>query len=195
VASPRPGVRFARMPQVVISFLDGEILHAEMPDITFELAVLEAEFRSVDPNAERALFATSAIRQIMVGNATPAPPHDELERWDRAAFHFSDGQVLRASIAPEATLGRHGGVWRIVEPGSEEVVTVAIPYTALKGVFHIRQWDSRPLSERDEDARLDQLARVLAERESGGGAPAPPRRALLARMRRPGAAPDNPNEA
>ena len=33
------------MPAVVISFLDGEIVHAETPPVTFELALLEAEFR------------------------------------------------------------------------------------------------------------------------------------------------------
>jgi hypothetical protein len=171
------------VPEVVISFLDGEVLHAETPEITFDLAVLEAEFRSVDPNGERALFAVSAIRQLLVGEPQPAPAAELLATWDRAAFHFIDGQVTRASIAPEAVLGRHGGVWHIVEPGSEELRTVAIPYTALKGVFHIRRWDSRPRTERDDDARLEQLARILSERDSAPSM-APGRRALLNRMRR-----------
>lgn len=175
------------MPAVVISFVDGEVLHAETPEITFDLAVLEAEFQGVDPNGQRALFPVSAIRQLLVGDPRDAPGHDVLEGWDRAAFHFIDGQVLRASISPDAHLGRHGGVWTIVEAGSDEVRTIAIPYTALKGVFHIRQWDSRPLGERAEDGRLDQLARILAEREAGaaGAAAMPQRRALLSRMRRP----------
>jgi hypothetical protein len=168
------------MPSVVISFLDGEILHAETPPLTFDLAVLEAEFRSVDPNAERAIFATSAIRQVVIGNPEPAPL--DAQSWDRAAFHFCDGEVLRALIAPEAWLGRFGGVWQVVEPGSDEASRIGIPYTSLKGVFRIRQWDSRPLSERDEDARIDHLARVLAERDAATNAE-PPQRGLLQRMR------------
>lgn len=173
------------MPQVVISFSDGELLHVTTPDVTFDLAVLEAEFPSVEPNSERALFSVSGIRQLLIGDPSPAPPADELATWDRAAFHFLDGQVLRASIRPQAILGRFGGVWDMVEPGDSEVRTVGIPYAALKGVYRIRQWDSRPLNERNADARLDQLARILAERETGvedeDGAPG----TLLSRVRRP----------
>jgi hypothetical protein len=183
----RPWRTLRDMPEVVISFIDGEVVHAEMPEITFDLAILEAELRGVDPNAERALFPVSAIRQLLVGEPLPAPPADVVEEWDRAAFHFVDGQVIRASISPDALLGRHGGVWHIVEAGSDELRIVAIPYTALKGVFHIRQWDSRPAGERAEEGRLDQLARILAEREASaaGASGAPQRRALLSRMRRP----------
>jgi hypothetical protein len=175
------------MPNVVISFVDGEVLHAETPEITFDLAVLEAELRSVDPNGERAIFAVTAIRQLIVGDPLPAPPAEVVAAWDRAAFHFSDGEVLRASIAPDALLGRHGGIWHIVEPGGDELLTLAIPYAALKGVYHIRQWDSRSLGDRGEEDQLDQLARVLAEREvyAARGNSEPPRRALLSRMRRP----------
>ena len=175
------------MPTVLISFLDGEVLYAETPEITFDLPVLEAEVRSIDPNNERALFPVSAIRQIIVGDVEAAPEAAEVAEWDRAAFHFADGQVLRASISPEVSLGRHGGVWRIVEQGSDELRTLAIPYTALKGVFQVRQWDSRPVSERSgESDAVAQLTRVLAERESSSGAvtPIPARRPLLSRIRR-----------
>jgi hypothetical protein len=172
------------MPAVLISFLDGEIVHAETPPVTFELALLEAEFRSVDPNSERAVFAVSSIRQLLIGEPEDAPPDEEIETWDRAAFHFTDGQVLRARIAPEATLGRFGGVWRIVEPGQNQLTTIGIPYTSLKGVYRIRQWDSRPSADRGEDARLDQLARVMVERDQAEDATAARRDTLLRRMRR-----------
>jgi len=68
-----------------------------------------------------------------------------------------------------------------------ELRTIAIPYAALKGVYQIRQWDSRPAGERDEHAELDQLARILAEREGNlaGGGPAPLLRPVLSRIRRP----------
>src|SRR5205807_2681353 len=62
------------MPAMVISFMDGEVLHVEAPELTFELAILEAELRSVDPNGERAIFPVSAIRQLLIGDPRPAPP-------------------------------------------------------------------------------------------------------------------------
>ena len=113
------------MPDVVISFVDGEVLYAEVPEITFDLPVLEAEVRNVDPNSEFALFPVTAIRQLIVGDVEPAPHPDTVAEWDRAAFHFADGHVLRASIAPDVLLGRHGGIWRLVEQGSDELRTIA----------------------------------------------------------------------
>ncbi|MFN2569251.1 MAG: hypothetical protein ABR564_06585 [Candidatus Dormibacteria bacterium] len=163
------------MPDVVISFLDGEVLYARTPEVTFELPLVEAEVSDVDPNSERALFPVSAIRQLIVGKPVPPPDADTVERWDKAAFHFLDGQVLRASISPDVLLGRHGGVWRTLQQHDHEIRTIGIPYTSLKGVFRVRQWDSRPVKERfnrkraTTSSQLDELTRVLAERDARGG--------------------------
>ncbi len=160
------------MPLVLISFLDGEIVHAEVDDLSFDRPLVEAEVRGADPNNERALFPLTAIREIVVGQPVPAP--EDLAGWDRAAFHFLDGQVLRASVAPDSLLGRFGGLWRAVEPGSPEMRTLGIPYSSLKGVFKLRQWDSRPVAARaGTDNHLNQVARILAERD-GGGTASPP---------------------
>ncbi|MGI8848282.1 MAG: hypothetical protein ACR2GX_08495 [Candidatus Dormibacteria bacterium] len=169
------------MDEILISFVDGEILHAEISELTFEHPLLEAEVRGVDPNNERALFPLSAIRQLILGTA-PGPNAEEVADWDRAAFHFADGQVLRASIAPDAMLGRYGGIWQMLEPGSTEVRILGIPYTALKGVFQVRQWDSRPPNARSGTTHIDRLAQVLAERE--GAEVTPRRQPLISRVRR-----------
>ncbi len=171
------------MPLVLISFLDGEIVHAEVGDLSFDRPLVEAEVRGADPNNERALLPLTAIRQIVVGQSAPAP--EDLSGWDRAAFHFLDGQVLRASVAPDSLLGRFGGLWRAVEPGSPEMRTLGIPYSSLKGVFKLRQWDSRPVGARSgADTHLDQVARILAERDGGGTASPPaPRHPLISRVK------------
>jgi hypothetical protein len=153
------------MPAVVISFVDGEVLRAEIPELTFEMPVIEAEVRGVEPNNQRAILPLTAITQIVIGAQEPAPDAAVTAEWDRAAFHFMDGQVLRASIEPGALLGRHGGIWRVVPPGEPHLTTLAVPYCALKAVFQIRQWDSRPFAERGEGERIDTFTRVLAERE------------------------------
>jgi hypothetical protein len=155
----------AGMPAVVISFVDGEVLHAEIPELTFDMPVIEAEVRGVEPNNQRAILPLTAITQIVVGKPEAPPAENVVDGWDKAVFHFLDGQVLRASIAPDALLGRHGGIWKVLPIGSDEVTTLAIPYCALKGVFHVRQWDSRPLADRGDSDRIDTVTRVLAERE------------------------------
>jgi len=107
----------------------------------------------------------------VVGHPEKAPA--EASRWERAAFHFIDGQVLRASVAPDSHLGRFGGMWRAVEPGVDEMRTIGIPYTSLKGVFKLREWDSRPAGTGSRgEGRPGLVARVLAEREGSPG-PAP----------------------
>jgi hypothetical protein len=154
---------------VLIRFLDGEILHGDVDDLSFDRALLEVDVRGADPNNERALLPLSSIRQVVIGDAETAPA--EASTWDRAALHFIDGQVLRAHIAPDSRLGRFGGVWQIVEPGLPEVRTLGIPYTALKGVFKLRQWDSRPLSARAGGETGASLSvRNLAEREASSSA-------------------------
>ena len=173
------------MSLVLISFLDGEIVRAEVEDLSFDRTLLEAEVRGADPNNERALFPLSAIRQILVGQPRPVPA--DVPSWDRAAFHFLDGQVLRASVSPGSVLGRFGGLWEAVEPGIPELRSLGIPYSSLKGVFKLRQWDSRPVGARSgTDAHLDQVARILAEREENGAGAAPTpdqRHPLISRVR------------
>lgn len=161
------------MPLVVICFLDGELLHAEVPDLDFDLPVLEAAVRTVDHNSEQALIPLTGVRRIIVGGGQPLPSGDVLETWDRAVFRYLDGQVLRARIAPDSRIGVHGGIWDLVESGSDRLSTVAIPFATLKGVFQVRHWDSRPLHERarGRQARTEQLVRLLAERESRSNDP------------------------
>jgi hypothetical protein len=166
------------MPLVMITFQDGEAIWAETPTITFDLPVIEAEIHNVDSNSERALLPLTAIRQLIVGEVRPAPGVETLAAWDKAAFHFLDGHVLRAWLGPEVRLGPHGGVWELVEQGTPEpeLRTIAVPWSSLKGVFQIRQWDSRPAGERaaraaGEPVHLDNMIRILAEREARSAGP------------------------
>lgn len=149
------------MREVVLYFHDGEMIRAEIGELLFDHPLLEADVTGADPNNERALFPVSSIRQVVVSVA-PAPA--EASEWDRAAFHFIDGHVMRAHISPGAILGQFGGVWEMVEPGSHEVRTIGIPYTSLKGVFELRQWDSRSPRQKGSQSSLDHFAKILAER-------------------------------
>ena len=176
------------MPALLIVFQDGELLHADTEVLSFDLPVLDVEVLSVDSNSERAIIPLAGIRQILVGEVEPAPPQPQLEGWDRAAFHFLDGQVMRAFVDPDVLLGAHGGIWRVVEPGHTELRRLAIPYSSLKGVFRLHQWDGRSATARraaTEAGRLEHMVSVFAEREArssqprGGGG----NRGQMARLR------------
>jgi len=171
----------------MISFLDGEIMYADIDDLSFDVPVIEARVRNLDSNSERALFPVSAIRQVVVGEVAQAPAASVLDTWERAVFRFMDGQVLRSHIAPAPVLGRHGGIWQCVEPGGTEVRCLAIPYAALKAVFEVREWDGRSMAQRaggdDAAADAERLARMLSER-TDRPVPARDERGLLTRIRR-----------
>ncbi|HET9051128.1 MAG TPA: hypothetical protein VFO60_05455 [Candidatus Dormibacteraeota bacterium] len=158
------------MPTVVILFNDGEVMYARTPPLRFDLPVIEVEVLDPGSNCEQAILPLHAIRQLIVQDSAATPAPESLDGWDRAAFHFVDGHVLRAWVGPDALLGAHGGLWPCVEPGSDEKRTIAIPYSSLKGVFRLRSWDGRALAARQSDAPseaqgLDQVVRILAERE------------------------------
>jgi hypothetical protein len=182
--------RLSAVTRLLIVFCDGEVLAAETAELHFDLPVIEAEITNIDSNGERAILPLGGIRQMIVGDPEPAPAEAELATWDRAAFHFLDGQVLRAWIAPDVLLGAHGGIWPVVEPGSDELRRLAIPYSALKGVFRLRQWDGRSAGERaartdGAPVHLEHVVRVLAEREARAQGHSPPsgRHGLLERIR------------
>jgi len=60
---------------------------------------------------------------------------------------------------------------------------LGIPYSSLKGVFKLRQWDSRPVGARSGvDAHVNQVARILAERDGAGRRLPRPERSLISRV-------------
>ncbi len=157
------------MPDVVVSFLDGEMLYGTVAELQMEDPYLDLSVENLGSNARRALIPLTSVRQILVGESPPLPAARELERLPRIALRFTDGQVERAYVATPARLQRFGAVWDMVDPGAEQRRLVGVPYTAIKAVFFITDWDSRPPGRRggaaaDRGLETDQLASVHAER-------------------------------
>lgn len=174
------------MPDIIINFHDGEILHGRIDDLAFDHPLLRVDIRSVHPNNERALVPLAAIREMIVEGPLPPPDGLAVRSWSRTAFHFVDGGVLRASVSPETSLSRYAGIWKLIEPGANDIQVLAIPYSSLKAVFDIRTWDSRPLLEqRTAGAEEEQRVRTLAHQGAPHAAELHrPQRPLLNRIRK-----------
>ncbi len=178
------------MPELVVSFLDGEVLYASTARFDLDGPVLDLEIASLGHSAERALIPLGAVRQIRVGESLPLPSAEHLAACPKLAIHFIGGEVLRAWAVSTAVLQQHGGIWDVVHPDGTERHSLAIPYSALKAVFSGRQWELRPggASGGAGDGRereIERLATVHAARERhrlDGWAPPPPPR-LLRRLR------------
>ncbi|MGA2872081.1 MAG: hypothetical protein ABSF27_00585 [Candidatus Dormibacteria bacterium] len=170
------------VPEVVVSFLDGEILYGELPLLHMDDPFLDLDLNTLDGNARQALIPVSAVRQVDVTKVTQPGPQTDLKQLARVALHFVDGQVLRAHVVAPASLQRFGSVWDIIDAKSLEHKVTAIPYTALKGAFYVRRWDTRPPLERSKSVAAAQSGqrRRLAELQAKRG-----REGLSRRVPRP----------
>lgn len=150
------------MPEVIVSFLDGELLYGDLPLLHMDDPFLEIELQSLGGNLKQALVPVSAVRQIDA-TGTPPPPSDQpLEQMAKVALHFLDGQVLRALVVTPASLQRFGAIWDVVETATGERRISAVPYTSLKAAFYVRHWDTRrPEARTGSPAEVEQ--RRLAE--------------------------------
>jgi hypothetical protein len=165
------------VPEVILSFLDGETVYGEVAALQLDEPFLEVEMHSLDGNARHALVPAAAVRQVEARTAPALEEGRRPEELPRVALHFLDGQVLRAQVVSPATLQRFGAVWDLVEAGREERRLIAIPYTALKAAFYVRHWDTRRPGDRggpDPDLERSRLAEIQ-DRIRRGRMPQPSR--------------------
>ncbi len=156
------------MLEVVLSFLDGEVLYGELPLLHMDDPFVDLDLHTLDGNARQALVPVSGLRQIDLIKVAQPDDEVDLKQLARVALHFIDGQVLRAHVVTPASLQRFGSVWDIIDAKSREHKICAIPYTALKGAFYVRRWDTRPPLERSSSVASGQSSqqRRLAEIQS-----------------------------
>ncbi|MGH7666843.1 MAG: hypothetical protein ACREN1_05980 [Candidatus Dormibacteria bacterium] len=136
------------MPEVVVSFLDGEVLYGELPRLHMDDPFVDLDLHTLDGNARQALVPVNGVRQIDLTTVDQPGRELDLKELARVALHFIDGQVTRAHVVSPASLQRFGAIWDVIDAGSREHKICAIPYTALKGAFYVRRWDTRSPVER-----------------------------------------------
>jgi len=162
------------VPEVVVSFLDGEVLYGDLPLLHMDDPFVDLDLHTLDGNARQALVPVSGLRQIDLTKVPQPGAEVDLKQLARVALHFIDGQVLRAHVITPASLQRFGSVWDIIDAKSREHKICAIPYTALKGAFYVRRWDTRPPLERSSSVAAGQsgqqrrLAEIQARRNREG---------------------------
>ncbi|MGC1184946.1 MAG: hypothetical protein WBA31_07320 [Candidatus Dormiibacterota bacterium] len=167
------------MPEVVVSFLDGEVLYGDLGVLQMDDPFLDLDLHTLDGNARQALVPVSGVRQIDLTKVAQPGDQVDIKELARVALHFIDGQVLRAHVVTPASLQRFGSIWDIVDAQSREHKICAIPYTALKGAFYVRRWDTRSPLERSKSVASGQQHR-LAEVQARRG-----REAMIRRLPRP----------
>ena len=128
---------------ITVRFLDDEIMEGRVAAITLDQPNIELDLPDAGTNNERALIPLPSIKRITL--KAGAPTAAEQARAERkVAIRFSDGEVLKGYLDGKLEHATHGIVLRLLTVEKDRIETLAIPYTALKALFYLKSWDTRP---------------------------------------------------
>ena len=148
-----PGARKATT--VTIRFLEDEIMEGRVGSTSLDQPNLELEMLDQASNNERALIPLPSIKRIALGSGIPAPA--EQARADKkVAIRFQDGEVLKGYLDGDLMHATYGITMRLMSVEKDRIETLGIPYTALKALFYLKSWDTRPPEfDGEEDLHLN----------------------------------------
>ena len=167
-------------------FLDGETLHGDPPRRELDTPVVETRIHNVGTNNRAAFLPLSSLKYVLLDSRAPSPEVN-VERYQRVAIHFVDHEVLRGYSDREMRSSRYGVTLSLISPDRSEVKEMAIPFTALKGIFYLKTWEGgeSPMLESDWVPRvLEQREREQVRRQYGGTGRSRHRMPLLERILR-----------
>ena len=72
------------------------------------------------------------------------------------AIRFQDGEVLKGYLDGDLMHATYGITMRLMSVEKDRIETLGIPYTALKALFYLKSWDTRPPEfDGEEDLHLN----------------------------------------
>jgi putative oligomerization/nucleic acid binding protein len=140
---------------VTVRFLDDEIMEGRVAAFSLDQPNIELVLPDEGSNNERALIPLPSIKRITIKVGEPTSA--ERERADRkVAIRFQDGEVLRGYLDGPLKHSTHGITMRLMTVEKDRIETLGIPFTALKALFYLRTWDTRPAEfDGTEDLRVN----------------------------------------
>jgi putative oligomerization/nucleic acid binding protein len=136
-----PGARKATT--VTVRFLDDEIMEGRVASVSLNQPNIDLEMPDEASNNERALIPLPSIKRITLTAGEPSS--EERARAERkVAIRFQDGEVLKGYLDGELRHASHGLTLRLLNVEKDRIETLGIPYTALKALFYLKTWDTRP---------------------------------------------------
>jgi Short C-terminal domain len=128
---------------VTIRFLDDEIMEGRVREISLDQPNIEMDMADEASNNERALIPLPSIKRISLRAEAPSAA-EKARSEPKVAIRFQDGEVLKGYLDGELEHARHGVTMRLMAVEKDRIETLAIPYTALKALFYLKSWDTRP---------------------------------------------------
>jgi hypothetical protein len=138
--------------RVVVRFADHEVAEGTTPDIDLDRADFDFTFDLASDGAQAAIVPFASVQRVLLRHqrvTRPIPAH--LLR--KVALHFWDGEVVTGLLRTPPQRHRHGMTLELITPDADRAEVYALPYHALKAVFFLRTWDTRPPQVAGENGR------------------------------------------
>jgi putative oligomerization/nucleic acid binding protein len=136
-----PGARKATT--VTVRFLDDEIMEGRVASVSLNQPNIELEMPDEASNNERALIPLPSIKRITLTAGEPSSA-ERARAARKVAIRFQDGEVLKGYLDGDLRHASHGLTLRLLSVEKDRIETMGIPYTALKALFYLKTWDTRP---------------------------------------------------
>ena len=133
--------------RVSVRFFDDETMEGTAHDLDFEQPDFQLEVEGAEglENNEMAWIPLNAVKWVEF----PSEPPAERGPTRKVAIRFFDGEVVRGHAGADVSRHRHGfSLLLYPEEGPAEPRRLGIPYSAIKAVFYVRQFDGRAPDER-----------------------------------------------
>jgi hypothetical protein len=128
---------------VTIRFLDDEIMEGRVAQVNLAQPNLQVDLTDESSNNESALVPLPSIKRITLAAAVPTGVEKNREG-RKVAIRFVDGEVLKGYLDGDLRHATHGVTMRLMTVEKDRIETLAVPYTALKALFYLKTWDTRP---------------------------------------------------
>jgi hypothetical protein len=149
------------MPEVLVTFMDGEVVGANGPLIDFHSPVLVLSTVEPGGNNPEFIVPLTSVKYLIFGGEEEEPEGRQ-EQLSKVVIHFSDHEVIRAYAGRDTLGGPHGIIYTLLDPERRVRRRIGVPYSAVKAIFKVKRWDSRG---REPGETFARVARILAERE------------------------------
>lgn len=137
------------MAHVKVRFFDDEIMEGAARDLDFDEPdfIVDVEDVAGIENNEMAWVPLSAVKWVEMPLGDVHEPETPTRK---VAIRFLDGEVLRGHIDGALQRHRYGVVLHLhPETGAEPGVRkLGIPFTAVKALFYVREFDGRHVEDR-----------------------------------------------
>lgn len=129
--------------RVLVHFADGEVVEGTTGALSLDRPEFDLWFDARSSNSREAIVPLASVKRVRLHQDVVSPQlaADSLRK---VAIHFWDGEVLTGLLAAAPQRYRFAVTVDLVDTAARRCESWALPYHAVKAIFFLRSWDTRP---------------------------------------------------